>query len=104
VVENAIRYGTRVSIDFHVQHDGSLWIDVSDNGPGIPATIRDKVFEPFFRGDSARASLQRGGFGLGLTIARDILAGSGGTILLVDNVPSGLTVRIALPRMQPGQV
>jgi signal transduction histidine kinase len=102
VVENAIRYGTRVSINFKVLCDGTPRIDVSDNGPGIPAEIRAKVFDPFFRGDSARASLPRGGFGLGLAIARDILANNGGTIHLLDNLPSGLTVRITLPCAQSG--
>jgi signal transduction histidine kinase len=73
-------------------------IEICDDGPGIDPAIRDKVFEPFFKGDSARPSDPRGsvGFGLGLSIARDIVRDHGGEIELLDRAPAGLIVRIVL--------
>lgn len=97
IVENASRYGTTVNVAFQLQKTGTVEISVSDDGPGIPLLTRDELFEPFFRADASRPSLRRGGFGLGLTIARDIVTRMGGSIQLLDNVPQGLTVCITLP-------
>lgn len=78
-------------------------LTIADNGPGIPAAIRDKLFEPFV---SSKAS----GTGLGLTICRRIVENHGGTIT-VDNRPAGgaiFTIRLPaelptepLSRIQP---
>ncbi|MDB5566927.1 MAG: hypothetical protein JWP84_3493 [Tardiphaga sp.] len=56
--------------------------------------MRDRVFEPFFKADNARGD---GGFGLGLSIAKDIVKRDGGHIALLDRETAGLTVRIMLP-------
>jgi signal transduction histidine kinase len=70
---------------------GLVSIDVSDNGPGIPAAIRTRLFQPF--AGSARA----GGSGLGLAIARDLARAHGGDIELVDSTPSGTQLRVVIP-------
>ena len=84
-----------------VVSETAVQIDVSDDGPGIPLALRDKVFEPFFKGDSARPSSGRAGFGLGLSIARDIVRRHGGAIDLLNRAPRGLTVRLSVAG-QPG--
>jgi two-component system nitrogen regulation sensor histidine kinase NtrY len=63
---------------------------VSDNGPGIPAADRDKLFMPYY-------STKRRGSGLGLAIVRRIIAEHGGSIEVADNVPSGTVFTIELP-------
>ena len=69
---------------------GTVKLEVSDNGPGLPAKARDKLFMPFT--GSARA----GGTGLGLAIARDVVHANGGQITLAVNTPEGATFRIEM--------
>ncbi|SDR57404.1 Signal transduction histidine kinase [Rhizobiales bacterium GAS191] len=98
IVENGVKVGSAVVTDLRSLNGGGVQIDVSDDGPGIPHSLRSMVFEPFFKTDSARATAERSGFGLGLSIARDVVEGHGGQIDLVDRAPQGLTIRISLPR------
>lgn len=60
-------------------------IRVADQGPGVPADLRGRVFEQFWRGRTQR----RAGAGLGLAIVRDILRAHGGTVSVVDNTGGG---------------
>ena len=101
VVDNATKHGATVAVALRVVNEMAVQIDVSDDGPGIPHALRDKVFEPFFKGDSARPSTARAGFGLGLSIARDIVRRHGGKIDLLNRSPRGLTVRLSIAG-QPG--
>jgi signal transduction histidine kinase len=98
IVDNAVKNASSVSVRLHVGNDYEPQIEICDDGPGIDAAIRDKVFEPFFKGDTARPSDPRGsvGFGLGLSIARDIVREHDGEIELLDRAPTGLIVRIIL--------
>jgi signal transduction histidine kinase len=73
--------------------DGAVEIEVADTGSGIDADQRPRVFEPFYRADSAR---QHPGAGLGLAIARAIVEAHGGAIWLED-APVGTRVRFRLP-------
>ncbi len=95
IVDNATKHGTAATVALRVAEDMKVRIEISDDGPGIPEPLRRKVFEPFFKGDSARSSSGRG-FGLGLSIARDIVRRHDGEIDLLDNVPSGLKVRLTM--------
>jgi signal transduction histidine kinase len=101
VVDNAVQHGSAVRVGLRVGEDGVAEIDVADDGPGIPAPLREKVFDPFFKGDDARPATAGRGFGLGLSIARDVVRGHGGSIALLDRLPQGLIVRMSLPR-SPG--
>ena len=95
VVENAVKYGTRADIELRVD-DQSAEITISDDGPGIPEPLRDRVFEPFYRAEASR-NKETGGVGLGLSIARAVVRAHGGRIRLSDHALGGLTVRIELP-------
>jgi signal transduction histidine kinase len=71
--------------------DGDCVILLSDDGPGIPPRLADRLFEAFVSG---RAS---GGSGLGLTISRELAVNNGGTLTLVETGPSGTTFELRLP-------
>src|SRR5205085_7814757 len=87
LVENGIKHGSMVTVKLRALTKNHVEIDVSDDGPGIPSSLRAKVLEPFFKGDSARALPEQSGFGLGLSIARDIVRSHGGDIDLLDHAP-----------------
>ena len=63
---------------------------VADNGPGIPADVRLRIFEPYF-------STRKSGTGLGLAIAQTIVSEHGGTIRARDNHPTGTVFTVELP-------
>lgn len=94
IIENATKHASSVTVTLGAT--SAVEIEVCDNGPGIPATLYDKVFEPFFKADSARLPAS-GGFGLGLSIARDIIEQHDGDIEMQAGEPTGLRVRILLP-------
>jgi signal transduction histidine kinase len=71
-----------------------LQLDVLDDGPGIPAAERERVFQRFTRGDTSD-----GGTGLGLAIARWAVELHGGTIEVLDAAP-GCRIRVTIPGME----
>ncbi|WP_461353138.1 ATP-binding protein [Bradyrhizobium sp. USDA 4454] len=95
IVENAVKHGSLVAVTLRLAEADHIEIAVADDGPGIPLALHDKVFKPFFKGDSARQD--SGGFGLGLSIAQDIVKRHGGSIALKPGAPSGLLVSMLLP-------
>ncbi|WP_044562031.1 ATP-binding protein [Azospirillum sp. B4] len=95
LVGNAVRYAGRAWITLQRQ-GGHLYVLIDDNGPGIPADMREEVFRPFHRLDGSR-NQATGGVGLGLGIARDIANRHGGDILLEDSPQGGLRAVIRLP-------
>ena len=101
VIGNAIKYtpdGGTISVDAGVSGK-MVWMEVADNGIGIPKRDWERIFDRFYRVDKAR-SRESGGTGLGLSIAREIVLRHGGTIKLVDHDGPGTVVRITLPIMQ----
>ena len=76
--------------------DDRAWFEVVDDGPGIPAIDRERVFARFTRRDDAR-DRDSGGAGLGLAIAREIIRRHGGSIALSDASPHGLVVTVRIP-------
>src|SRR5690606_24175034 len=95
LVNNAMIYGDRVAVRARRTGD-AVEITVDDDGPGIPADQREEVFRPFYRLDSAR-SPDTGSSGLGLTIARDVIHGHGGELVLEDSPVGGARARLRLP-------
>jgi signal transduction histidine kinase len=77
--------------------DGSVRIEVRDDGPGLPPEERERVFERFARRDDAR-SRDVGGTGLGLPITRELVTRAGGTVRLLDGRPPwSLAALVELP-------
>lgn len=98
LVDNAIAYiDAGGSIVVRVGADGSrALLEVQDDGPGIPAAERDKVFQRFYRGSTGRVP----GSGLGLAIVAEICASHQASIELLDGAGGrGLCVRVTLPRL-----
>jgi signal transduction histidine kinase len=96
LVDNAIKYGRDVTIALGESRDHAV-IAVEDRGPGIPAADLEKVVYPFYRLEVSR-NRGTGGAGLGLAIAKDIVEGQGGELLLANREGGGLTVTVRLPR------
>jgi signal transduction histidine kinase len=99
LVDNAIKYGGKADVTL-AAGAGRVAILVEDEGPGIPRSEREKVFEPFYRIGSARDP-STGGVGLGLSVTRSILWEHGGDISLGARKGGGLSVRVELPRSSP---
>ncbi len=95
LIGNAFRYARNVSVSARHQR-GMLLVTVDDDGPGIPADMREDVFRPFVRLDAAR-NQDAGGTGLGLSIARDIARSHGGDITLDDSPMGGLRAVVKVP-------
>ena len=94
--DNATRHAaTRITLTTS-EHDGHARLEVIDDGPGIPAHERARVFERFARLDQARHTTS-GGTGLGLAIALDIVERHGGTITIEAPASGGTTFVVALP-------
>jgi signal transduction histidine kinase len=88
-----------VAVGLRTRPEDLVEIEVADDGPGIPSVLLDKVFEPFFKGNDARVQ-DSTGFGLGLSIARDIVKRHGGAIEMHPGQPTGLRVLLVLPQQQ----
>jgi signal transduction histidine kinase len=99
VLENASKFSlpdsgpVRVSID--APASGAV-VRVEDDGPGIPEQDLERLFEPFFRVDRSR-SRRTGGYGLGLSLCRRIMAAHGGSIAAKNRAGRGASFRITFP-------
>ena len=104
VIGNAIKYtpdGGEIRVSAGAG-GGKVWMEVADNGIGIPKSDWNRIFDRFYRVDKAR-SRESGGTGLGLSIAREIVQRHGGAIGLTEHQGPGTTVRIVLPIRQDGR-
>jgi two-component system, OmpR family, osmolarity sensor histidine kinase EnvZ len=95
LASNAARHASSIALTGHRDHRW-LTVSVDDDGPGIPAHMREEVFKPFLRLDDAR-NQDEGGTGLGLAIARDIARSHGGDIVLSDSPMGGLRATVKVP-------
>ena len=93
---NALSYGTKARISIEEQPD-AIVVRIDDTGPGIAEELHEEVFKPFKRLEASR-SRETGGTGLGLTVARTIIRGHGGDIVLTNRPEGGLRVEVTLPR------
>jgi two-component system sensor histidine kinase KdpD len=94
LLENAARFapaGSEICVRAR-RHRDVLALRVVDHGPGVPATERDRVFEPFERGDRSN-----GGTGLGLAIVDALVEAQGGTVAVEETDGGGATFRLDVP-------
>lgn len=97
LVENAVRHASG-AVRTSVHPEGTdIVVEVADDGHGVAAADRERVFERFTRLDEAR-DRDSGGSGLGLPIVQELVARSGGSVHLDDAPAGGLLVRVTLPR------
>jgi signal transduction histidine kinase len=96
LVANAVKYGGAVQIAVADEGDDVV-VRVRDEGLGIPESMLERVFEPFFRLEGSR-NVDTGGAGLGLSIARDVAQAHGGSLVLRNRTPHGLEAELRLPR------
>jgi two-component system OmpR family sensor kinase len=95
LVENALKYGERARLRLkRGAQDCTLEID--DDGPGIPESQQQQVFQPFYRIESSR-NRNTGGIGLGLATVRAIILDHGGSIGLRNRKEGGLRVTVSIP-------
>ena len=102
LVENAVKYGPEGGeVQIHAEPDGAnAAITVSDQGPRIPPELRERIFEPFFRLDTAR-SRDLGGTGLGLALVRAIAEVHGGSVSVEEGPAGGNQFLLRLPAESP---
>ncbi|WP_409969712.1 ATP-binding protein [Bengtsoniella intestinalis] len=101
ILSNAIKYtpdGGSIAVTAGTTKN-HVWMEVSDNGIGIPVADQGHIFERFYRVDKAR-SRESGGTGLGLSIAREIVTRHQGNLRLAPHQGPGTTVRLTLPITQ----
>ncbi|HVU17138.1 MAG TPA: ATP-binding protein [Candidatus Didemnitutus sp.] len=103
LLDNAMKYAPGSgTLDVRLAHEpGSVRLRVTDQGPGVPAAIRSRVFEPFVQGGQSVTD-KSPGLGLGLSIARGLLRQVGGEMVLLDSTV-GAVFEIRLPD-SPGQI
>ncbi|AMG28929.1 two-component sensor histidine kinase [Grimontia hollisae] len=97
LIENALRYcpaGSNIQLRCgETPENGTVWVDVCDNGPGIADKEKERVFERLYRVDKSRTD---GGLGLGLSLAKAVAGLHHGNIALYDAAP-GLGVKVSIP-------
>jgi signal transduction histidine kinase len=96
LIDNACKYGKQAEVRLS-EHADVIEVTTADCGPGITADQVELAFTPFRRLEGSR-NRQSGGVGLGLSIARDVFHGHGGSITLEANRPTGLLARVRLPK------
>lgn len=101
LLENALRHsgeGGHIRVTAEEGDSGFVRVAVSDVGEGIPSASLPRIFERFFRSDSARAR-DVGGTGLGLAIVRHLVGAMGGDVEAESELGRGTTIRFTLPRV-----
>ena len=103
LIDNAIKYGAeggRVVVGGRGLEGARVEITVRDDGPGIPAEAKARIFERFYRADKAR-SREQGGTGLGLAIVKNVVQAHGGDVRVESAVGKGSEFFITLPAARP---
>jgi two-component system phosphate regulon sensor histidine kinase PhoR len=99
LLENSIRHtdsGGSINVSMALTQDSMVEVVISDDGDGIPAESLPRIFERFYRADSARAR-DFGGTGLGLAIVRHLVSEMGGEVSAESQLGQGTTVRFTVP-------
>ncbi len=104
LVQNAVKYsppGSHVEVRAEAIDgpDPRVRLEVRDDGPGIPAEHRARIFERFYRVDAGR-SKHMGGTGLGLSIVKHLVSNMGGAVGVGENTPKGAVFWVELPGLE----
>jgi len=102
LVENAFKYSSSATKPVHLsltQTAGHVFLIIKDFGEGIPAEDLPHIFDPFYRVDKSR-SRETGGYGLGMSICKNIVEAHSGKIEIESTVGIGTTVTLSLPTEQ----
>jgi two-component system sensor histidine kinase CpxA len=99
VLRNAVRYSPQGAlVDVIVERgDAGLSIVIRDQGPGVPASDLERIFEPFYRVAESR-DRDTGGEGIGLAITSQVMRAHGGSAMANNRAGGGLEVRLSLPQ------
>jgi signal transduction histidine kinase len=99
LLDNAARHtppGARIELSLRGE-GGDTVLEVADNGPGVPAGLRDQIFDRFVRGEGPADTAVGPGSGLGLAIVRAVAASHGGTVEVAESTGGGALFRVRLP-------
>ena len=102
--DNAVKYTEEEGVIYFViaATERNLYLSVADDGIGISAVDKKKIFDRFYRVDKARTR-QKGGFGLGLSLAKQIVDALRGTISVKDNKPHGTIFEVKIAIQTPSK-
>lgn len=105
LIHNAIKFTDSGSVSVRLALDGEArWqMSVADTGCGLSADAQNRIFDPFWQADSTLTRVH-GGYGLGLTIVRQLVDLMGGRILIASELGSGSVFTISLPLVPPEPV
>jgi two-component system OmpR family sensor kinase len=96
LLDNARKYGNGTPVEVEARREGGQALfAVRDRGPGFPEAELAHLFDPFFRGESARG--QAPGFGLGLALAKRVVEAHGGTATALNVEGGGARIELRLP-------
>lgn len=101
LLDNAVKYGPAgqsVAVAL-ARQNGDAVLSIEDQGPGIPAAAREKVWEPYWRLPRERESAV-GGSGIGLAVVKDLVMAHGGSVAVADGERGGARFSIRLPRAE----
>ena len=99
LLDNAARHtppGSKIELQLYSSGRDAL-LDVADDGPGVPADQRERIFDRFIRGDGPADTAARGGSGLGLAIVRAVAVSHGGSAEVTESERGGALFRVRLP-------
>ena len=101
LLDNAVRYGPggQTILVEGKREGGVVRIAVEDEGPGVPMTDRDRIFEPFRRGDHSIGTVVVGS-GIGLSVVREIVDAHGGSVWVEDAPGGGARFVFELPELK----
>jgi len=97
LIDNALKYtagGAPVVVTV-TEREGRAVVEVQDHGPGVADGLRERIFEPFYRGSRERAETP--GFGLGLPLCRAVARAHRGDVRVVDSTGGGSRFELTLP-------
>jgi signal transduction histidine kinase len=103
LINNALKFTEKGGVSVHFYRlDEEHWaIDVADTGPGIAQEIQSVIFEPFRQADSSATRAHKG-FGLGLSIVKQLATLMGGSVSVISEVGFGSTFTVKIPIVPPG--